>query len=166
LFFNAPAGFASVGVSIANTENVDVGDSVISGVTISGLIPAFPGAIAILQYSSGGLKISDSKIIGWDYGYLLNLVAGAATSDLLINGNSFEWVAHGAIAFNHQAGGSFQNVAITGNQIGLGGATSLCVQNGGGSGWLSYVGIVGNRMQCTNTISMPGVAYLVSSGNF
>ena len=43
---------------------VDVGDSVISGATISGLIPAVPGAIGILQYSSGGLKLSDSKIIG------------------------------------------------------------------------------------------------------
>jgi len=165
-FFNAPVGVASVGVSIANTQNVDVGDSVISGATISGLIPAFPGAIGILQYSSGGLKLSDSKIIGWDYGYLLSLASGAATSDLLISNNSFEWIAHGAIAFNHQGVGSFRNVAITGNQIGLGGATSLCVQNGGGSGWLSYVGIVGNRLQCTNTISMAGVANLVSSGNF
>jgi hypothetical protein len=165
-FFNAPSGVISVGVAIANKDNVDVGDSVLSGATISGLIPAVPGAVAIEQYSSGGLKISDSKIIGWYYGYLLNLAAGAATSDLLISNNSFEWVAHGAIAFNHQGSGSFSNVAITGNQIGLGGATSFCVQNGGGAGWLSNVGITGNRLQCATTIAMPSVTDLVSTGNF
>jgi hypothetical protein len=164
---NTPPSGISFGVIVGNVQNGDIGDSVIDGGSyLSGLIPSVPGSIAILQYSSGGLKIANSKIIGWDYGYLLDLAPSVWTSDLLISNNSFEWNTHGAIAFHHQGSGAFSNVVLTGNQIGLGGSVSTCIQNRGGANWLSDVVIAGNRLRCNTNIYMPGVTNLSMTGNF
>jgi hypothetical protein len=148
-----------VGIQVDNSINVDAGDSCISNCTISGLNTG--NSVGISQYSSGGLKITNSKIIGYAYGYLMELSAGAQTSDLFISNCSFESQTQTCIGFTRQAGsGTFQTVCITGNEL----QCASPVHNFDASSWLSGVGIVNNRLG--GSISMAGVADLLASPNF
>jgi hypothetical protein len=153
-------GHQNAGILIQNNYNSDAGDSTIVDCVFSG---AGSSASGILQYSSGGLKVLGTKIIGGAYGIRQSLASTATTSDLLINGNSIEGFATAAIEMDLQAvGGTFANVIINGNQISSAGGSS------GASGiifnsttqYLSSVNISGN------IITLPtGTTYGILLGN-
>lgn len=103
-------------VSVANNNNYDSGDSKISGCLFGNGRAA--GA-AIYQQSSGGLKVTGNKMNGGNYGYLMDLTAGAATSIFLFKGNSVENQGVAAMAFNVGSGGYFCFVTISGNEMAL-----------------------------------------------
>lgn len=68
-----------IGISISNTNNPDAGYSSIAHSTFI-VPPGGTSSNAIIQYSSGGLTISDSKFNGWTWAYQLYLGSGVATA--------------------------------------------------------------------------------------
>lgn len=107
-------GFANRAVVVANPARVDAGDSVIDRLTS---LKSEHGGTHVWQASSGGLRVQNSKMIGADYGYQLDLAAGAGTSTLLINGNSMEGQRLSGIYMDHEPGSTFENVVINGNEF-------------------------------------------------
>lgn len=111
-YFSAAAGNA---VTIENQNNVDSGDSHISGCTFSG---GAAGTTSIYHVSSGGLRVTNNKILGAAYGYRMVLASGAATGVLVISGNSFENQTAAAIAAATLGGGAtYAGIVICGNHI-------------------------------------------------
>ena len=102
----------------------------------------------------GGLKILGNKFNGHLYGYVLNLDTPtfSGTSDLIVQGNSFENMPNAGVLLQ-QAGTStekFQNVQVIGNQISY-------TRNGvqivsGGANWIRQIVITDNIIE----ISQPG----------
>jgi hypothetical protein len=105
-------GFWQYGIHVANTLVPDAGDSSIENT----IFAAASGTTAscIGHASSGGLRISNNKFNTGQYGYKMQLVA--SSSDLIIEGNSFENQSAAAMGFFHTAG-SYNNLVIDGNQI-------------------------------------------------
>ena len=159
----APRLVGAIGIRVANTTNGDAGDSTIHDNVISSGTPAAADSIGILQVSSGGLKLYSNKILGWAYGYALSLSPGVKTSDLLAYNNSVESITIAGFAFSRQKTGEFNNVVLTGNQFAN---TGTCVKNLSGRGYLSFVGITGNRLGCHTKVSLPGVTSVKLTGNF
>jgi len=114
---NIFSAYQGVAVIVQNTYMVDAGDSTIFNNLFSN---SAASATAILQYSSGGLKILSNKINSGAYGYQLVLADGVSTSDLLMNGNSIENTTTRAISIRtSSSNGIFNKIEITGNQIAL-----------------------------------------------
>jgi len=117
LFFYSVAA-----ITLSNNLRPDCGDGSIYGCEIfngNGAQWASRG-VGILQYNSGGLKISSNKFNGGLHGYLLNLTK--QTSDTLFLNNSFENISGVSIAFKNNANAAsnpvrYNNVVITGNQF-------------------------------------------------
>jgi hypothetical protein len=109
---------SAVGILVRNTSNPDQGDSAISNCYIQGVVTG--SGAGIQQQSSGGLKITNTKIITYQYGYILILDNAVNTSDLLISNCSFEHFGTSAIVLSQAtASGTFGQVTITGNQFNL-----------------------------------------------
>ena len=103
------------GVLIENQDTPDAGDS-----TITECVFDAGGAtgVAIAQRSSGGLRITNNKILNGDYGYVGQYESGPSmTSILLISGNSMESQATAAIALNSSGSTTFSYVLIDANQF-------------------------------------------------
>jgi len=149
-------GAGMLGIDVRNIPAPDSGDSTIVNSTLSS--PGCP--YGILQRQSGGLRIENNKIIGWQYGYRMDL--WSSTSDLFIIGNSFENSTYAALAFSRQSG-TFSNIAITGNELS---SSGYCIQGASGAGWLSSMGITGNRLICPSGLALGTIGNVVSSGNF
>lgn len=140
--------YVAYGIYVSNTYNIDAGDSLITGCTMS---TSVAGGTGILQVSSGGLKVQSNKILGGSYAYRMALgTAGTATVDLLMCNNSIENQEVAAIHFSRPSGSVvFGTVVISGNQIaGLGTAKTTDwagIQTDAVAGWLSRVTITGNN---------------------
>lgn len=103
------------GVRVRNLNTPDAGDSTIDGCTFA---TGLPTPAAIYQESSGGLRISNNKILGHQYGYSLGLADGVSTSILIVNGNSFEHQTVCAVSLSHAgATGTFALVLIEANEF-------------------------------------------------
>lgn len=133
---------------VENAAQFDAGDSLIAGCRFeqdSAVGGALVG-VAIQQFSSGGLRVINNKFNGHEYGYVLTL--DGTTSDLLVEGNSFENMNQTAITLQQQvAGTTFGNISIVGNQFapsGVVGAVILLSQGLAGAAWLYNAVIVGN----------------------
>ncbi len=103
------------GVRVENQDTPDAGDS-----TITECVFDAGGAtgVAIDQRSSGGLRITNNKILNGDYGYVGQYESGPSmTSILLISGNSMESQATAAIALNSSGSTTFSYVLIDANQF-------------------------------------------------
>lgn len=154
--------YSVAGIQVANTNTPDSGDSVISGCVFNN--PYATGS-GIWQKSSGGLKVIGNKFLGGFRGYTMNLEG--STSVLIIKGNSFENMVSQDIAFSQGvAGKSFINVAITGNEFGVG---PLAIATDA-SGFLSEVVISGNIINMGSTgsnacIALNAVSDFNISGN-
>lgn len=113
-FFQSQAHAA---VSLGNTNNVDAGDMGIVDCIFFG--PGTTSSIAIFQHNAGGLRLIGNKISNYGYGYRQVLDNGVNTSDLFINGNSFESAVAGSfgVYFANPVSATFQTIAITGNEI-------------------------------------------------
>lgn len=110
--------YSDAGIFVANSADVDSGDSTIIGCLIN---TAKPSGLryGIAQESSAGLKIVGNKILGGAGGYVLSHKANTQSGPLLITGNSIENVAGVAIYLGHAGGytGVYGGVVITGNEI-------------------------------------------------
>jgi hypothetical protein len=153
-------GFTEIGVNIDNQNAGDSGDSAIQQCVWAS--PGNASAIGITQVSSGGIKIVDNKFNNLSVGYLLNLgniVGGVSTSDLVINGNSFENCANSAIQLQRQAAATstFSNVNIGDNQFLVSATNGTGIFSNDSSGFLSVVNITGNVFVVTGTGSAAGV---------
>ncbi|HUD02407.1 MAG TPA: tail fiber domain-containing protein [Candidatus Paceibacterota bacterium] len=110
------------GIAAGNLIAPDQGDSSIYATTLfngNGGEWATEGS-GILQTSSGGLKISDTKFNGGKYGY--QWAQAGQTSDTLISNSSFENISTAAVDFQNTINTSgspvrFTNIKITGNQF-------------------------------------------------
>jgi len=110
-------GHQFAGVVIQNINTPDAGDSTIVDCVFSG---AGSNASGIVQYSSGGLKILGTKILGGLGGYHQILGSEGSTSDLVIVGNSIEGQTNFAILLERASNSNvFSNVLISSNQIAL-----------------------------------------------
>lgn len=149
----------AIGVLVGNETNADAGDSTIRDSWVIGN-SASGGSMAILQKSSGGLRVKNNKIMMWDHGYVMRLAASAVTGDLIISDNSIENMTVDSVLLTHAGNSKFSRVVINGNQIG-GIPTCITVS---GAGWLDQLVMVGNELNCTLT-SPGGVAHKVVGSN-
>jgi hypothetical protein len=143
--FNQYVGY---GVYVSDTYNIDAGDSFIGNNCT--FVTSITTATGVLQTSSGGLKIANSKFLGGAYGYYMAYTnVGGATVDLIITGNSLENQTVAAISFNRPSGTTvFGSVVIVGNEIaGQGTAVSsswVGIGTDSNANWLSRFVVVGN----------------------
>lgn len=145
------ANHINTGMLIENQFNADSGDSCISNCLFSTFST---NGIGITQYSSGGLKITNTKIINGAIGYALNLAPGAVTSDLMISNCSIENQTLAGIEFLRQSStGSFRNVSIIGCEISPG-TGAPCIQQTDTNNWLSNITITGNTLAFPSTIGV------------
>lgn len=112
---NYHAQYVSTGVIVRNTYNADWGDSTIVNSTMSS---GGVNATAIIQSSSGGLRILNNKLLGGQYAYRLWFGGNELTSDLLIQGNSIENQSVAALRFGTSNNGALMgNFVISNNQF-------------------------------------------------
>src|SRR5215467_3607723 len=143
-------------ISIANTGNIDFGDSSVMGCVFSQWGPNMPGGVAIgscvHHHSAGGMRFIGNKVLQHQWGYLLDLnLAGGATADLMIVGNSFENQTSASIACQQGAGNTdiFKNLSIIGNQF-FGTPRAIYIIAGTGANWLQHFAISGNITEATS----------------
>lgn len=155
------------GLWIDNLHNPDNGDSFVASCYLTGSVnPSATRQVGIMQTGAGGLKIVNTKFLGHDFGYLLE-IAGV-TSDLLISNSSFEQVSNAGIGIGRQAGGTFANVVITGNQFAVpiaGTAPNSILKLDSDNTWLSHVGVVGNCTTPLGPINLRGLPF-TGLGNY
>ncbi len=104
-----------IGVRIQNTYTNDAGDSTITRCVFDNT--DLTGTYAIRQFSSGGLRLINNKILFHEFGYSLEIDNGVATSIVLIEGNSMEKSANALINIAVATGNTFARIVIIGNQL-------------------------------------------------
>lgn len=144
---------SGIGIVVANTINVDNGDSNITSCYLQGW------AIDIQQLGSGGLRIENNKFNPSTKHISQSLVGG--TSDLFIVGNSFENAIQNTIELNWSGtppGGQnspfISNVIITGNEIQAGTGSSPAYGiafNTAGAGWTA-LGATDSCFACNQVV--------------
>lgn len=153
----------AVGIQVANGITPDAGDSTVSDITY--FATGNPNGIGILQKSSGGLKVANSKFVGGAWGYLLHLDPNVQTGDLLIGNCSIESQSRAGIGFIANTPlGSFNSVVIHGCQFSRDVAAAKSIWKIDSTAWLDLVNVKG----CTGTvgrIALPGVVNLDLTGN-
>lgn len=82
--------FGHVGIYVANPTNADVGDGVIENNTLFNFTGFTNKKTGIIWKSGGGLRISNNKFGALFGGALFQLEDGAHTSQIFIQGNSFD----------------------------------------------------------------------------
>ncbi|CAG4900872.1 hypothetical protein LMG31841_02927 [Paraburkholderia saeva] len=111
-------GYTVQGVYVNNNNVADSGDSSIGGGTHFNT--GAPGAIAVYQAASGGLKLNNFKMNGGGFGYFLGLNDNGSTGDLIISNGSIENMTSSAIGLSRASGTqSFQNIAISDLQMAI-----------------------------------------------
>ncbi len=104
----------TIGLKLQNTVAIDNGL-----VSISNSV--FDNAAAtqnVLWNSGGGLKVSNSKFVGADYGIDLSVVDGVTTSIFVLTGSSIEGADINAIRVRRDGTtGIFGRIVIVGNQL-------------------------------------------------
>lgn len=115
----------NIAVLVQNEDHPDGGDSCLDK-NLFVTNRASPDKIGILQYNSGGLKVSNNKINGGKYAYLMKAKGSVAmptqsTSILILTGNSFEHQSNGAISLSRKDDADssirFLHAIIKGNML-------------------------------------------------
>ena len=141
--------YASTGVKIQNLTNSDAGDMTINGCTFLSNIAA--AHKAVVWASGGGLRFINNKVNSsttagtGTFGLIVQPSATAATSNILITGNSIENVDTGFIV--NTAGGTLKNIVINGNQFSMptGSTSYICVDiNPSSTSKISNLNVFGN----------------------
>lgn len=162
-FFN---NASRAGVFIQNTVDVDSGDSAITSCNFGfGFSSSDHEQAGVLQYSSGGLKITNSKFLGGNHGYYMNAVLPSKNAaDLLISNCSIENFRYAGIAFNRKSGSyNWGAIVISGNQIGTAlpseTTNSWCIIANDPDSLLSDLVITGNTFGVSNSNNSVGIDY-------
>lgn len=134
--------YAKAGILVENLYNSDSGDGSITN-CIFETNATSAGSAGVLQYSSGGVKITGCKFLGATYGYRMEW-NGTNSSNLQISNSSFELMQYAAISFLRASGSAtFKLITITGNEIALTTAGIISDSNT----WLSQITVVGNVIE-------------------
>jgi len=145
--------YSQYGVTIDNQNNGDSGDSSIGAG--SAFVTTTTTAVGIIQVSSGGLKLTNSKFNQGAAAYKLALgtvVGGTATSIILISNCSIEGMSDHAVQFARASGtATFSHVSINGCEFYIPTANKVGIYSVDTSGFLSIVNIGGG-----NTFSVTG----------
>ncbi len=142
------SNYSNTGVVVQNLHDADSGDS---SITNSVFTTNSLTAIGILQYSSGGLRINNNKILSGKHGYKMEYSGELTTGDLLFCNNSVENQNDTSIHItNKSLIGKFHNFCIIGNQF---------------ANMPKVIALSGNRADCfyrgviaSNTIRTNGTA--------
>lgn len=140
--------YANSGVYVENRYDADSGDGAINDGCVFVTNPTGAGSAAVIQRSSGGLRFSDSKVLGGTYGYRLeynttNTEGAKATSNLHINNVSFELMQFGAISLTSNGVHPFKLIQITSSHVAL---TTYAVATDS-SGSFEKMNISGNNFE-------------------
>jgi hypothetical protein len=142
------------GLTIDNPLSHDTGDNLIEGCIFDN---HRPGTAAIAGHTSGGLRITNNKILSHDYGFVLNFSDVGSTSDIILSDNSIENQLIGCVRFRNEGSKIFENVQIHGNQMVTTGADCIGIETPGP--WLSDIDISGNILH-----TLPGNHQIVLHG--
>lgn len=105
------------GIYVDNTQNYDAGDNLIHGCVIQ-KTALTSGTAGVQQVASGGTKMSNTKILGFDRGYALIPRSGAlSVIDTQLTGNSIEDGNTGVFVQTAVAGTSVGQMTLVGNQM-------------------------------------------------
>jgi len=148
------AEFKKFGVWVKNTNNADSGDS---GIVNTGITTSVSGTVSVYINSSGGLKITNSKLNGGGTGIYLNPQTGN-TSDLLVSNTSIEGMTSYAVYLGGSGGYTWTNIVLNGNQIACTNGIGITIDNSVGQMVISN-----NVIQVTGSSGSCGV--IVSSGS-
>lgn len=140
-FESAGVDAGSTALRIQNNQNPDSGDS-----TVIGNVFYYSNDVGthIRQISSGGTKIIGNKFLFGACHYKMELVAGAATYDLIFANNSSEFASEGNMVFDAGAGASWANIQIQNNQFTITAAKFGILFNDNGFTWADGIFIGGN----------------------
>lgn len=137
--------YSDAGIHVENTVNPDGGDSSIVNCYLGGLDGTAQAGIRWL--SSGGLRITNNKIVTGQNGILFNMSAIAATTGaLFVIGNSIEGIAGGGgVILQRQGAGAFiRHIIINNNE--LTGQVGVWVPTDAfGATWIGSIVINGNN---------------------
>lgn len=146
---------SSTGVAINNTNTPDAGDSTIRSCVFDA--GDLTGS-AIVQASSGGLRIINNKILNGNYGYVGEFnTSPLTTSIVLIQNNSIENQATANIGFNASGSSTFSQVVIEGNQLTVRGSGIGIIFSDPGYDYIDSVNISDNLFNLGN--SSTGVSF-------
>ncbi len=101
------------GVIIQNVDEPDAGDSVIDDVLFN---DNYGHALAAIYHiDSGGLNIVNVKVLGFGYGYILDILAGRNTGQLDIAHSSFEHQR--VVSLGVYGAGGYDSIDISHNHL-------------------------------------------------
>lgn len=144
---------------VRNSANLDAGDSVIDKMTASYATESSNSSqTAVYWGSSGGLRVTNSKVLLGYRAVWINAELTGTTGTLLVENNSFEGQYNNAIIIGQSSSGNnIERVGITGNEIltdTLGGNLSgVAIQVDGAAGFLLNTTITGNNIILNNSDS-------------
>lgn len=154
-------------VQVGNQNMPDAGDSTITECIFDA---GGPSGVGILQWSSGGLRVTNNKFLYGDYQYLGQFDSLSSTSILIISGNSFEWASLLNIALTSRNHTTFSHVVIDGNELSVSKkAIGLLVQDPGYE-FLSSA-VIGNNIfnmadEAKGIVLARGKALTISTNTF
>jgi LysM repeat protein len=135
-------------VNIANNFLNDEGDSSISDCVFNTAVDGDSQQAGVNYQSSGGLKVTNTKILGGMNSLVVSYDGATSTSILLLANNSFETNpalgGFGVFIGRVSGSGSFGRIFITGNEIA--GANGINIGNAGVTGFSDQIGITGNNI--------------------
>lgn len=154
--------YINAGLIIENTVEPDSGDSSVDGGNV--FDAGGDTGDAIVQLSSGGLRVVNNKFLNGAYHYRSNFNSTPNTSILLWTGNSSEQARQANIAFSATSPSSFSYVNISGgNQFSVrSGATGVLI-NDTGYNFLSSSHIEGNIFNLASNAKAMNIGRLQNS---
>lgn len=145
----------ATGIAVNNLATPDAGDSTIRACVFDA--GDLTGS-AIVQSSSGGLRIINNKILNGNYGYVGEFnTSPLTTSIVLIQSNSIENQATANIGFNASSSSTFSQVIIEGNQLSVRGSGIGIIFSDPGYDYIDSVNISDNLFNLGN--SSTGVSF-------
>lgn len=126
----------------SDSSCADCGGGEIIGNVMAGSAP-----YGMLQENGGGVKFIGNQEMSHQYGYVYNCDSnsGGDTSDVIIQGNSFNTASVIPILFEQTSGSyNLSIVTIDGNVIYSQGSAGISFT--GGTGWLNYVTVSNNNI--------------------
>lgn len=154
--------YINAGVVIENTIEPDSGDSSIDGGNV--FDAGGDTGDAIVQLSSGGLRVVNNKFLNGAYHYRANFNSTPNTSILCWTGNSSEQARTANIAFNATTPSSFSYVNISGgNQFSVRDSATAILINDPGYNFLSSSHIEGNIFNLASNAKAMNIGRLQNS---
>lgn len=149
--------YNTTGVTIENQIVPDAGDSFIDNCTFNtGRVNG--NTNAIYHRSSGGLKLTNNKILGCDFGYTLQWNQTSSANILFANNSIENFTTWGMYFAKATSAGQVGSVTITGNEVNGPSCIGFDV-----SGAVTLLSIVGNILNVNTQGGASGTALLLNT---